>query len=189
MKIKCFNTTELPVFEWSDGSGASQEIFCWPVASDYSLRASIATIKQDSFLKQYSGGERLAILLDNNELNIITDDKCGVYRLKQAGDSIQIAARQYANINVIQAPANLLSFIFRADRWIVKSNILTEAQKLPINQAGMVYVLSGEWSVSGGNCNLMRTGDGGWWLPDIGEGELKPLTRDSQLIWIEIIPS
>ncbi|WP_272679129.1 hypothetical protein [Providencia sp. PROV137] len=44
--------------------GASQEVFCWPVASDYSLRASIATINQDSYLKRYAEGERLGNIVE-----------------------------------------------------------------------------------------------------------------------------
>ncbi|MEX6268556.1 hypothetical protein AB6F56_03785 [Providencia huaxiensis] len=65
---------------------------------------------------------------------------------------------------------------------------MTEKRRLPANQAGLVYVLEGQWEVFGGNCNIMAKGQGGWWLPDIGEGEVKPLSTDSKLIWIELLP-
>ncbi|MEX6268555.1 HutD family protein [Providencia huaxiensis] len=87
MKIKCFDMTELPILDWNDGGGFSQEVFCWPVASDYSLRASIATINKDSYLKRYAEGERLAILLNKQPLSL-TDNKGVEYPLGQVGDSI-----------------------------------------------------------------------------------------------------
>ncbi|MGJ3352312.1 HutD family protein [Providencia sp. Je.9.19] len=188
MKIKCFNVIELPTREWSDGCGASQEVFCWPVASDYSLRASISTINQNSFLKQYSSGERLAILLDNQEL-CITDNYSFKHQLKQVGEAIRLPAYQHVSVEIEQTPVHLLNFIFNEERWIVKNHILSNSKKLPINQAGIVYILSGEWRVTGASCNVMTVGQGGWWLPDIGEGELTPQTSESQLIWIEILPN
>lgn len=187
MKIKCFNTAELPVFDWSDGCGASQEVFCWPVASDYSLRASIATINQASFFKQYPDGERLIVLLGKHQVTL-TDSQNIERHLIQVGESIQVPANHYIGVNPRHSPVHILNFIYRPDRWTVSSYVITGEQKLPINQAGVVYILSGEWGVSGGSCNRMRIGQGGWWLPDIGEGELKPLTKDCQLVWIKIIP-
>lgn len=187
MKIKCFDTTELPTFDWQDGRGASQEVFCWPVASDHSLRASIATINQDSYLKRYAEGERLAILLNEQPL-ILTDNKQFSCKLERVGDSIQFSAQQYCAVNVEKSPSKLMNFIFRSDRWAIKSYLITEDCRLPVNQAGLVYVLKGQWDVSGANCNTMTQGQGGWWLPDIGEGEVKPLNTDSQLIWIELLP-
>ena len=188
MKIKCFNITELPIREWSDGCGASQEVFCWPVASDYSLRASISTINQNSFLKQYSVGERLAVLLDNRALHI-TDNHSIKYQLQQHGETISIPAYQYVSIEIQEPPVHLLNFIYLADRWVVKNHIVKGIQNLPINQAGIIYVLSGEWSVTGANCNVMEVGQGGWWLPDIGEGVLTPRIIGSELLWIEILPN
>ncbi|MDR2225649.1 MULTISPECIES: HutD/Ves family protein [Providencia] len=187
MKIKCFDITDLPNLKWNDGGGASQEVFCWPVASDYSLRASIATINQDSYLKRYAEGERLAILLNNQNITL-TDNKNFTQQLSHVGESAQFSAQQYAAINVSQPNTQLLNFIFRADRWVAKSTLVKETCKLPNNQAGLVFVLSGEWAVSGGNCNRMGVGQGGWWLPDIGEGEVTPLSADSLLIWIELLP-
>ncbi|APC11696.1 MULTISPECIES: HutD/Ves family protein [Providencia] len=187
MKIKCFDMTELPILDWNDGGGFSQEVFCWPVASDYSLRASIATINKDSYLKRYAEGERLAILLNKQPLSL-TDNKGVEYPLGQVGDSIQFSAQQYCAVNIKQPSTQLLNFIFRQDRWSVKNYLVTEKRRLPANQAGLVYVLEGQWEVFGGNCNIMAKGQGGWWLPDIGEGEVKPLSTDSKLIWIELLP-
>ncbi|WP_369311360.1 HutD family protein [Providencia rettgeri] len=187
MKIKCFDITELPNLEWNDGGGASQEVFCWPVASDYSLRASIATINQDSYLKRYAEGERLVVLLNDQKITL-TDNKNFTQQLKHIGDHAQFSAQQYAAVNVSQPNTRLLNFIFRADRWSATSTLITDSDKLPTNQAGLVFVLSGEWAVSGGSCKRMAAGQGGWWLPDIGEGEVTPLSADSQLIWIELFP-
>lgn len=187
MKIKCFDITELPNLDWNDGGGASQEVFCWPVASDHSLRASIATIYRDSYLKRYAEGERLVILLNNKEITL-TDNKAFTQRLSQVGDHVQFSAQQYSAVNVSQPSTQLLNFIFHADRWAAKSTLVESACKLPNNQAGLVFVTQGEWAVSGGNCNRMQAGQGGWWLPDIGEGEINPLSADSQLIWIELLP-
>lgn len=187
MKIKCFDITDLPNLEWNDGGGASQEVFCWPVASDYSLRASIATINQDSYLKRYAEGERLVILLNNQEITL-TDHKNFTQKLSHIGEYAQFSAQQYAALNVSQPNTQLLNFIFRADRWVAKSTLVTKMCKLPNNQAGLVFVLSGEWAVSGGSCSRMAAGQGGWWLPDIGEGEVTPLSADSLLIWIELLP-
>ncbi|BBG58724.1 Uncharacterized protein conserved in bacteria [Providencia rustigianii] len=186
MKIKCFSTTDLPVFEWNDNCGTSQEVFCWPVASDYSLRASIAKIEQSSFLKQYPEGERLTILLDNQTLRIHDNHRIDEY-FHQVGESIRCPAELYVNVE-LQQPIRLMNFIYRSDRWNVRSYLIDSQQQLPAHQAGLVYVLSGEWLVSGGNCERMSEGDGGWWLPDIRTGELTPCSFDSQLLWIECIP-
>lgn len=187
MKIKCFDVMELPILDWSDGAGASQEVFCWPVASDYSLRASIATIHQDSYLKRYVEGERLAVLLNDQPL-FLADNKAFECQLEHVGDFVQFSAQQFCAVKVIDPAITLMNFIFRDDRWTAKSYVVTDECKLPANQAGLVYVLDGKWEVSGASCNLMVSGQGGWWLPDIGEGAVKPLSTDSKLIWIELIP-
>ncbi|MEY1274723.1 HutD family protein [Providencia rettgeri] len=187
MKIKCFDTMELPILDWHDGGGASQEVFCWPVASDYSLRASIATIKQESYLKRYAEGERLAILLNDQPL-LLTDTKAFECRLEHAGDHVQFSAQQFCMVKLPKPSVKLMNFIFLDDRWAVKNYFITEECKLPANQAGLVYVLNGEWEISGANCHLMAQGQGAWWLPDIGEGVIKPLSTDSKLIWIELLP-
>ncbi|MCD2528034.1 MULTISPECIES: HutD/Ves family protein [Providencia] len=187
MKIKCFDIKELPILNWHDGAGTSQEVFCWPVASDYSLRASVATIEQDSYLKRYAEGERLVVLLNDQPL-LLTDTKAFECRLERAGDHAQFSAQQFCAIKVLQPSVQLMNFIFRGDRWGAKSYFITEDYKLPANQAGLVYVLKGEWDISGANCHLLAQGQGAWWLPDIGEGEIKPLSTDSKLIWIELLP-
>ncbi|CAB5549755.1 HutD family protein [Providencia hangzhouensis] len=187
MKIKCFDIMELPILDWNDGAGASQEVFCWPVASDYSLRASIATINQDSYLKRYAEGERLVVLLNDQPL-LLSDTKAFEHRLERAGDHAQFSAQQFCAVKVSEPSVKLMNFIFRDDRWVAINYFITEDCRLPANQAGLVYVLNGEWEISGANCHHMAQGQGAWWLPDIGEGEIKPLSTDSKLIWIELLP-
>ncbi|EKT57456.1 HutD family protein [Providencia sneebia] len=187
MKIKCFDTTELPVMQWSDGCGSSAEIFCWPVASDYSLRASLANIQQSSVLKRYIEGERLSIALGEAAL-FIEDPKQTQYSLEKAGDSFLSSANQTVKIELAHGTAQLLNIMFNPERWSVKSEIVSNERRLPVATAGIVLILSGEWDVSGANCRVMKVGQGGWWLPDIGEGVIAPKTAGSKLIWVEITP-
>ncbi|EKT62510.1 HutD family protein [Providencia burhodogranariea] len=187
MKIKCFDATELPILEWQDNCGSSTEVFCWPVASDFSLRASIAYIHHSSFLKQYSEGERFSISLDDGDL-YLTDKLQAQQSIKHIGDTFRSQAYQCVELDLQGQPVRLLNLIFNPDRWSVKSRIVTKEHRLPIGQAGLVFVLSGEWGVSGANCKTMRVNQGGWWLPDIGEGVITPQITGSKLIWVEITP-
>lgn len=187
MKIKCFDAAELPIQEWHDGCGSSAEIFCWPVASDFSLRASIDHINHTSFLKQHIKGEWLCIALDEIPLSII-DKHQRQHSLNHIGDSYQSATCNDIKLDIPVSPACLLNLEFNTARWLAESRVVTQEQRLPIGQAGVVYILSGEWSISGANCKTLKANQGGWWLPDIGEGIVSPNREDSTLIWIVVTP-
>ncbi|MCB6144703.1 HutD family protein [Providencia rettgeri] len=110
-------------------------MFCWPVASDYSLRASIATINQDSYLKRYAEGERLVVLLNDQPL-LLSDTKAFEHRLERAGDHAQFSAQQFCAVKVSEPSVKLMNFIFRDDRWVAINYFITEDCRLPANQAG-----------------------------------------------------
>ncbi|WP_272679127.1 HutD family protein [Providencia sp. PROV137] len=129
----------------------------------------------------------MAILLNDQPL-LLTDTKAFEHRLERAGDHAQFSAQQFCAVKVSEPSVKLMNFIFRDDRWVAINYFITEDCRLPANQAGLVYVLNGEWEISGANCHHMAQGQGAWWLPDIGEGDIKPLSTDSKLIWIELLP-
>ncbi len=187
MKIKCFDTTELPIMQWSDACGSSAEIFCWPVAADFSLRASLAYVNQSSILKQYSEGERLSIALDKTTLST-EDMRQTKYSLKQVGNAFHSLATEPVKLELTKGSARLLNIIYNPERWSARSKIITNERRLPIGSAGIVFILSGEWGVTGANCSIMKENQGGWWLPDIGEGVVTPKIAGSKLIWVEIVP-
>ncbi len=185
MKIKCFDATELPIEEWQESYGTNAEIFCWPVASDFSLRASLSQVSDSNYLKQYTKGKRLCVSLDNGNLSIV-DCQQQRHSMAKIGDTFYAPAQQLAKLELQGSSVRLLNLLFNPERWSVTSQIITQEHRLPIGQAGMVYVLAGEWDVFGANCNSMKVNQGGWWLPDIGEGHLTPSEAGSKLIWLDI---
>lgn len=187
MKIKCFDATELPIQEWQDGCGSSTEIFCWPVASDFSLRASLEHITHTSFLKHNIEGERLSISLNKDPISLIDQHQCQ-HILNDIGDSYQSASCDSIKLELQASPARFLNLEFNTERWSAQSCVITQKQRLPIGQAGVVYILAGEWSISGANCKILNANQGGWWLPDIGEGIVSPNTASSILIWVAVTP-
>lgn len=187
MKIKCFDAAELPIHEWLEGDGNSTEIFCWPVASDFSLRASIEHITHTCFLNHHTEGARLCISLDKSALSIIDKHQCQ-HTLNYIGESYQSSACDDARLELLASSSHLLNVEFNTERWVVESHVITQEQRLPIGQAGIMYILAGEWSISGASCKTLKANQGGWWLPDIGEGVVSPNTTGSMLIWVAVTP-
>ncbi|AFH95773.1 TPA: HutD family protein [Providencia stuartii] len=185
MKIKCFDAAELPIEEWQDKCGNSAEVFCWPVASDFSLRVSITQINQSSVLKQHAESEQFCISLDNGQLSI-RDQQKTKHSMAKIGDAFHSEGEQLIELELRGSPVRLLNVSVNPERWRVKSHVIAQEQRLPIGQAGIVYVLAGEWDVSGANCKIMAVNQGGWWLPDIGEGHITPRVAGSKLIWVDI---
>lgn len=187
MKLRCFDQQELPLIPWNNQKGTTQEIVCWPVNNDFSWRACITSIEENSSLGQFPDIERQMVLLEGNGINLNSPGFLS-HSVTDYYQPFDFSGDIHVKSELIKGGVKCLNIMVRRTCWKAETTLVTQPLILPSAHAGLIYVTQGEWALIGATCQSLSKGQGAWWLPDIREGELRPLTTHCQLLWADIRP-
>ena len=190
MKIKCFDYSDLPVKYLPNEQGEIRDIVYWPVSSDFSWCASFFAVQATTRLDSIANIDRYILMLEGEQLALLCDDGIEYKTRKQA---LPLSCRGEDAVSIIVdgiTPILSLNLMVRHHCWTPKFSIISSAQRLPQSAAGILFSLEGEWHVQGANCNSLKKYQGGWWLPDIREGVVTPVSpqTDNKMLWIDLVP-
>ncbi|HCH51690.1 MAG TPA: HutD family protein [Proteus sp.] len=187
MKLRCFDQQELPFISWSNQRGTTQEIVCWPVNNDFSWRACLTSIDDNSSLGQFPDIERQMVLLEGKGVNLNSPGFFN-HSVTTSYQPFDFSGDIHVRSELIEGAVKCLNIMVRRTCWKAETTLVTQPLILPSSHAGLIYVIEGQWTLTGATCQHISKGQGAWWLPDIREGEISPLTANSQLLWADIRP-
>ncbi|MFJ7499014.1 HutD family protein [Serratia grimesii] len=186
MSLTRFDFASLPVTPWRNGGGETREIACCPPgAQDFDWRASIATIAQDGPFSAFSGIDRSITLLEGDGVHLFSEGQID-HHLSQVGEPFVFSGDVALNATLLGGSSQDFNIMTRRGRWAARVQRVTAATTLPVQHAGVLYVLQGSWLLSDGV--TFAVGDGGWWAAGEHSGSLTPLTEDSVILWADITP-
>jgi hypothetical protein len=186
MSLTRFDFAALPVTPWRNGGGETREIACWPPgAQDFDWRASIATIAQDGPFSAFNGIDRSITLLEGDGVHLFSEGQID-HQLSQVGEPFAFSGDVALQATLLGGSSQDFNIMTRRGRWAARVQRVTTATTLPVQHAGVLYVLQGCWLLGDGVTLAVR--DGGWWAAGEHSGSLTPLTEDSVILWADITP-
>ncbi|CAI0745976.1 HutD/Ves family protein [Serratia entomophila] len=184
MSLTRFDFAALPVSPWRNGGGETREIACWPPgAQAFEWRASIATIAQDGPFSAFAGIDRSITLLEGDGVRLFSAGHID-HALARVGEPFAFSGDVALNATLLGGESQDFNIMTRRGRRAAEVRRVAQPVVLPAGHAGVLYVLSGEWSLPGGVTLGAR--QGGWWPEDTFSGALKPLRQDSVILWADI---
>ena len=186
MSLTRFDFASLPVTPWRNGGGETREIACWPPGSqDFDWRASIATIAQDGPFSAFNGIDRSITLLEGDGVHLFSEGQID-HHLSGVGEPFAFSGDVALQATLLGGSSQDFNIMTRRGRWAARVQRITTATMLPVQHAGVLYVLQGSWDL--GDSVTFATRDGGWWAAGEHSGSLTPLTEDSVILWADITP-
>ncbi|HCV64712.1 MAG TPA: HutD family protein [Serratia sp.] len=186
MSLTRFDFASLPVTPWRNGGGETREIVSWPLgAQDFDWRASIATIAQDGPFSAFSGIDRSITLLEGDGVRLFSAGQID-HHLSQVGEPFAFSGDVALQATLLGGSSQDFNIMTRRGRWAARVQRVTAVTRLPVQHAGVLYVLQGRWAVADGVS--LAAGEGGWWAAGEHSGSLTPLTEDSVILWADITP-
>ncbi|WP_164038222.1 HutD/Ves family protein [Serratia marcescens] len=184
MSLTRFSFAALPVSPWRNGGGETREIVSWPPgAQDFDWRASIATIAQDGPFSAFAGIDRSITLLEGDGVRLFSAGHID-HQLARVGEPFAFSGDVALEATLLGGASQDFNIMTRRGRQAAEVRRSTAPVTLPSNQAGVLYVLSGVWSLPGGG--EVRAREGVWWAAQAAGGEVAPLTADGALLWANI---
>lgn len=162
MSLTRFNFAALPVSPWRNGGGETREIVSWPPgAQDFDWRASIATIAQDGPFSAFTGIDRSITLLEGDGVRLFSAGHID-HQLDRVGEPFAFSGDVALEATLLGGASQDFNIMTRRGRQAAEVRRSTAPVTLSPNQAGVLYVLSGVWSLPGAaNCGRARA-SGGW---------------------------
>ncbi|AML58919.1 hypothetical protein AXX16_3223 [Serratia rubidaea] len=183
MQINRFDFASLPVSPWRNGGGETREIVCQPAeGANFDWRASIATIAQDGPFSAFDGIDRSITLLEGDGVRLVGD---GIdHRLVMPGEPFAFSGDVALQAQLLGGVSRDFNIMTRRGRWRATVRRQTAACELPAGQAGVWYVLRGDWRLPAD----VRLGvrQGGWWPESAQGGPAVPQSDDALALWADL---
>ncbi|CAI0727404.1 HutD family protein [Serratia ficaria] len=184
MSLHLFDFAELPVSPWRNGGGETREIACWPPgAQDFDWRASIATIAQDGPFSAFAGIDRSITLLEGDGVHLFSAGRID-HALAQVGEPFAFSGDVALDARLLGGGSRDFNIMTRRGRHAAGVRRINAAVALPAGHAGVLYALSGEWSLPGEV--TLRARQGAWWPAGGFGGTLAPLAKECAILWADI---
>lgn len=187
MKLSHFDFAELPVSPWRNGGGETREITSQPPGStEFAWRASIATIAQDGPFSAFPGIDRSITLLEGDGVHLQSAGQID-HRLQQIAEPFAFSGDVALEATLLRGSSQDFNIMVRRGHYRAQVRRIVETTGLSLHNAGVLYVLQGQWQLPDGSRLVARQGC--WWQP--GEGPLRLITQGNQAIalWAEIVPA
>ncbi|KKZ17184.1 HutD family protein [Serratia marcescens] len=186
MSLTRFNFAGLPVSPWRNGGGETREIVSWPPGEpDFDWRASIATIAQDGPFSAFAGIDRSITLLEGDGVRLFSAGHID-HQLARIGEPFAFSGDVALEATLLGGASQDFNIMTRRGRLVAQVQRSAEPLTLPPGRAGVLYVLSGLWSLPGG-CELSAR-EGVWWTASAAGGDVAPLRAGSAILWANITP-
>lgn len=150
MSLTRFNFAGLPVSPWRNGGGETREIVSWPPGEpDFDWRASIATIAQDGPFSAFAGIDRSITLLEGDGVRLFSAGHID-HQLARIGEPFAFSGDVALEATLLGGASQDFNIMTRRGRLAAQVQRSAEPLTLPPGRAGVLYVLSGFWSLPGG---------------------------------------
>ena len=151
---------ELPVVPWRNGGGVTREVAAeGSVGQDFDWRISIADVHEAGAFSAFPGVDRIIMLLDGEEMDLVID---GVEHVLGLHEPLRFDGASQTSCTVPLGPTRDLNVMTRRDRRRAAVTITDLSETRPLNVAGdqVLVLLNGSAVILG---------------EDGGRTELRPL--------------
>ena len=182
-----FSYTSLAVSPWRNGGGETREITRWPGGqSDFEWRASIATIAANGPFSQFTGIDRSITLLSGEGVHLHSEQ--GVdHPLTQVGVPYAFAGEVPITATLVGGVTTDFNIMTRRDSCSARVTAQSHDFDLNWQNAGLLYVLRGEWQVT--PAIKLVAEEGLYWAGEPKQASrqsVRALQPDAQLLWVAI---
>jgi environmental stress-induced protein Ves len=182
MQINHFDFASLPVSPWRNGGGETREIVCQSAGEHFDWRASIATIAQDGPFSAFSGIDRSITLLEGAGVRLYSAGQID-HRLQNIGEPFAFSGDVALDATLLGGSSQDFNIMTRRGHWAANVRRVTHSKVLPIDHAGVLYILQGEWRLGR---EAFGPRQGGWWLAQERGGQLLPQSGECLALWADI---
>ncbi|WP_034944958.1 HutD/Ves family protein [Erwinia oleae] len=166
-----FSRDTLPISRWRNGGGETREVVSFPPGiADFSWRISIATLAADGPFSLFPGIDRVITLLEGDGVSLYTNDEEKQRLVRHR--PFAFAGEEAIFCRLTGSISSDFNVMTRRATHCASVAVHNDTFAPVPESAGVVYVLSGEWSLGERRLTPDR---GAWW--DAGDGAL--LRRES----------
>ncbi|AHG22295.1 HutD family protein [Chania multitudinisentens RB-25] len=184
MSLNRFDFASLPVSPWRNGGGETREITSQPPGSvDFDWRASIATIAHDGPFSAFNGIDRSITLLEGDGVHLYSAGQLD-HRLQHPGEPFAFSGDLALEAFLLGGSSQDFNIMTRRGRCRADVQRITAGVIVPVAQAGVLYVLQGEWQLDDGNCLGQRQGC--WWQAQERSLRILPEGEGAIALWAAI---
>ncbi|MRT48346.1 HutD family protein [Raoultella sp. RIT712] len=178
--LTSFTFSSLPMTPWKNGGGTTREILCVPSPdpdAPFLWRASIATLQSDGPFSQFTGIDRVIMLLEGEPLWLRGD---GINHQLRHQQPWAFPGEWALRSEGITAPGLDFNIMTQRSRASARVSIVSD-QQLPGSE-GIAWVLQGRWQLAGASYDA-RSGIG--WQGE-SPGIMRPDSADALLLLAQI---
>ena len=163
MSVICVNADEVPPQPWRNGGGTTRELLCWPDATSWSARVSLADVASDGPFSAYPGISRWFAVIEG--AGVMLRFGRVTHWLEMEEEPFRFDGAAAPACQLIDGPTRDLNLMLR------------DGQGLMCDVAPGV-----NWRARFSLRGLFTTGSGRWLSHDGGEGSERRLTAHT-LLW------
>ncbi|MEM6050926.1 HutD family protein [Erwinia sp. P7711] len=157
--IHFYDNATLPVSRWRNGGGETREIVSFPPDStEFSWRISIATIAADGAFSRFPGIDRVITLLEGEGVELKAGSR--YTQLLRPHQPFVFAGEDEIEARLIGGVSTDFNVMTRRETHRAAVRVSAEACSPAPQNAGVVYVLAGEWLA---DTQPLTQGQGVWW--------------------------
>ncbi|WLS77676.1 HutD family protein [Erwinia pyri] len=178
--IHFFDNATLPVSRWRNGGGETREIVSFPPdSSEFSWRISIATIAADGAFSRFPGIDRVITLLEGEGVELKAGNR--YTQLLRPRQPFAFAGEDEIEARLTSGVSTDFNVMTRRETHCAEVRVIADACSPAPQNAGVVYVLAGEWLTE---TQSLTRGQGVWW--QAGAPSFAPISSGALLLLAEI---